>query len=44
MPAMVTKSFETPDETRTPDKTRVAMVNLGGGAKAARFTIQPGWR
>src|SRR5262249_38070917 len=37
------KSFESADETRTPDKTRVEVVSLGG-AKAARFTLQPGWR
>lgn len=43
MPAF-TKSGETPDETRTPDKTRVEMVDLGGGAEAVRFAIQPGWR
>ncbi len=37
------KSFDTADETRTPDKTRVEVVNLGG-TKAARLTLQPGWR
>jgi hypothetical protein len=38
-----TKSFDSPDETRTPDKTRMDVVDLGG-AKAARLTAQPGWR
>jgi hypothetical protein len=37
------KSFDTPDETRTPDKTKVDVVDLGS-AKAARMTAQPGWR
>ena len=37
------KSFESPDETRTPDKTRVEVVDLGS-MKAARVTLQPGWR
>jgi len=37
------KSFASPDETRTPDKTRIEVVNLGS-AKAARVTLEPGWR
>ncbi len=37
------KSFESPDETRTPDKTKVEVVDLGS-TKAARVTLQPGWR
>lgn len=37
------KSFDQPDETRTPSKTRVEVVRLKG-ATAARFTFQPGWR
>jgi hypothetical protein len=37
------KSFASPDEERTPDKTKVAVVDLGG-VKAARLTAQPGWR
>jgi hypothetical protein len=37
------KSFDSPDESRTPDKTKVDVVALGT-AKAARFTLQPGWR
>jgi quercetin dioxygenase-like cupin family protein len=36
-------SFEKPDEVRTPDKTTIEVVDLGG-AKAARFTFEPGWR
>jgi hypothetical protein len=43
MPGTAKKSFDSPDETRTPDKTRVEVVDLGT-AKAARMTAQPGWR
>jgi hypothetical protein len=44
MPGITAKSFDTPDETRTPDKTKVEVVDLGGGTMAARMTAQPGWR
>ena len=37
------KSFEEPDERRTPDKTDMAVVKLPG-ASVARITFQPGWR
>jgi quercetin dioxygenase-like cupin family protein len=37
------KSHDTPDETRTPDKTRVDVVKLDGFT-IGRFTFQPGWR
>lgn len=37
------KSFDTPDETRTPPYTRVDVVNVGG-ATVGRLTLQPGWR
>ena len=43
MAGVVKKSFESPDESRTPDKTQVAVVDLGS-VKAARLTMQPGWR
>ena len=36
------KSFSNPDETRTPDKTVLELVDLGS-IKAARLTVQPGW-
>ena len=36
-------SFDSPDETRTPDKTKVDVVKLGG-TTAARITMEPGWR
>ena len=39
---LTSKNFDNPDETRTPDKTKVEVVDLCG-AKAARMTMQPGW-
>ena len=41
--AVHAKSFDEPDEVRTPDKTRVDVVRLPG-ASAARITFEPGWR
>jgi hypothetical protein len=43
MATMAKKSFDSPDETRTPDKTKMEVVELGA-SKAARLTVQPGWR
>ena len=43
MAGITSKSFESPDERRTPDKTEVRVVELGSVA-AARMTLQPGWR
>jgi mannose-6-phosphate isomerase-like protein (cupin superfamily) len=40
---MITKSFDQPDEVRTPDKTAVNVVMLGD-VRAARMSMQPGWR
>ena len=37
------RAFDSPDETRTPDKTRVEVVRLEG-ATAARMTFEPGWK
>lgn len=37
------RDFDSPDESRTPDKTRVEVVHLGG-TTAARLTMEPGWR
>src|SRR5438552_15586835 len=37
------KSHDTPDETRTPEKTRVEIVHVGA-LTLGRFTFQPGWR
>ena len=43
MAGIESRSFESPDETRTPTKTKVDVVALGG-AEVARFTFEPGWR
>lgn len=43
MTTMVKRSFDQPDQTRTPSKTQVDVVELDS-VKAARFTMQPGWR
>ena len=38
-----TKSHDTPDEVRAPNKTRVEVVRLGDFT-IGRFIFQPGWR
>jgi hypothetical protein len=43
MTAAMSKSFDAPDELRTPPRGAVAVVDLKG-AKVARFTLEPGWR
>jgi mannose-6-phosphate isomerase-like protein (cupin superfamily) len=43
MPGVEARSFDAPDETRTPDKTQVAVVRMGA-TSAARLTFEPGWR
>ncbi len=43
MSGLATRSFDTADETRSPAKTRVDVVNLGS-ASAARLTLEPGWK
>ena len=43
MAGIVKKGFSSADEVRTPSKTRVEVVDLGG-IKAARMTFEPGWR
>jgi hypothetical protein len=37
------RTFDSPDETRSPDKTTIELVNLAGG-QIGRYTFQPGWR
>jgi len=37
------KSHDAPDETRTPEKTRIDVVRLEGFT-IGRFTFAPGWR
>jgi len=43
MAGLEARDFDSPDETRTPDKTRVDVVKMGN-VSAARFTFEPGWR
>ena len=43
MAGLISKNFDSPDETRTPDKTKVDVVKLGS-TTAARLTMQPGWK
>ncbi|MDQ3992860.1 MAG: cupin domain-containing protein [Actinomycetota bacterium] len=43
MAGIEARGFDSPDETRTPDKTRVDVVRMGA-TTAARYTFQPGWR
>src|SRR3954454_13721758 len=43
MAGVEARDFNSPDETRTPDKTRVDVVRIGGSS-AARFSFEPGWR
>jgi hypothetical protein len=35
--------FDSPDETRTPEKTRVDVVRIGD-TTAARLSFEPGWK
>ena len=43
MAGLIAKSFESPDEVRSPDKTTMEVVDLGG-IKAARLRTEPGWK
>jgi hypothetical protein len=43
MTGIDSKSFDQPDETRTPSKTRIDVVRLGD-TEVGRFTFSPGWR
>lgn len=43
MAGVEARDFASPDETRTPEKTQMAVVRMGG-ATAARLTFEPGWR
>ena len=44
MAGFTVRNFDQADEVRTPDKTKVEVVDLGGGVKAARMNMQPGWK
>lgn len=37
------KTFHQPDETRSFEKGRVDLLNIGGGT-VGRLTLEPGWR
>ncbi len=43
MPGVEYNDFSQPDEVRSPDKTTVEIVKIGGG-EIGRYTFQPGWR
>jgi hypothetical protein len=43
MAGVESKNMDTPDEVRSPDKTRVDVVTVGG-SEVGRLTMQPGWR
>ena len=43
MAGIESKRFDSPDETRSPDKTDLSLVNLGS-VSAGRLTAQPGWK
>ena len=43
MAGVTKKNFSSADEVRKPEKTTMELVDLGG-TKAARMTLQPGWR
>ena len=43
MPGVQARDFESPDETRTPDKTKVDIVRMGA-TTVGRFVFEPGWR
>ena len=43
MAGVEARDFGSPDETRTPDKTTVEVIRLGGST-AARLRLEPGWK
>jgi hypothetical protein len=43
MAGVQTLNFDSPDETRTPDKTKVDLVRIGS-TTVGRFAFEPGWR
>ena len=43
MAGVETGDFDSPNETRTPDKTKVDVVRIGG-TSVGRFAFEPGWR
>ena len=43
MAGIESRNMDSPDETRTPEKTTVEVVAVGG-SQVGRFTFEPGWR
>ena len=43
MTTVTSRTFDTPDELRTPPSARVALVSIGP-EKVAEFRMEPGWR
>jgi hypothetical protein len=43
MAGVESRDFDSPDESRTPEKTRSDIVRMSG-ATVARLTLEPGWR
>jgi hypothetical protein len=43
MAGVEVRSFDAPDESRAPDKTKTDIVRLGG-TTASRLSLDPGWR
>ena len=43
MPTLYSKNFNLPDQTRSPEKSKIDMIELGE-FKASRITLQPGWK
>ena len=43
MAGVQSRNFDSPDETRSPDKTKVDVVRMGD-TTAGRFAFEPGWR
>jgi hypothetical protein len=43
MAGVQSRNFDSPDESRTPDKTKVDVVRMGN-MTAGRFAFEPGWK
>lgn len=43
MAGIEARDFATPDEVRTPDKTKIELVKMAGG-QIGRYVFEPGWR
>jgi len=43
MAGIEARDFSSPDETRSPDKTKIELVGIAGG-QIGRYTFAPGWK